>query len=474
MKIRNLTYPLLLLLATCWLAGCGNLFTGEGMEPPIVNPDDDPDAPDDPDNPARTEEIPIMLTFTDPSYNNFGGPSTRGRGPFSSEGDAIDEEAGTDVVWSNAVFYVYAFHSDDPDMSFEVQRSNDKEVCLLDGSTESEPAKTADGQYHGRKMKLNPDKASPIFDWVDTRTDIPYYSTLHQSRKFNFFAYYLDDAVVSNMVRNTEQVAFDVEIDGTQDILCTAARFTSEQEKNNDLITNASERLNVKNYRYSTYTGHRNYMPVFTFPHLLTLLKFEAYGGELAARDITINSISLMSRYKARMVVAAKDTTTVGATFQSTEKELFLKGERDENGLFTTLQSCPITFADDDVIYQKDAAGEVVKDEAGNPVIIGLNPDKTVYDRKANTVGCGYMMPVPASQYTLLLKLTQTFHDGRPPKEYLTTYDVAPAGGFVPGKKYTLRIAVYGPQLISIQVEITGWSEGGNVNIDFDNPDRFG
>ncbi len=455
MKIQRLTYPLLLLWLLFAATGCGNLYTGEGMEPPVVDPDEP--QPEDPieEDPTKTEEMPIILSFTDPSYNSFGTPQTRGLGPF--ENDPNDPTVGKEV-WENAIFYVYAFRSDDPMMSFEVQSKDDKETCLIDGSLESEPA-TFNGQYHGRKMMLNKDDASAIFNWKDSKQNVPYYSSLNQTRKFNFFAYYLDDALVTGMTRNMDGIFIDFEINGTQDVLCAAARFTQEQEENAAKVQNASERQNLKNYRYSTYTGHRNYMPVFTFPHQLTQLCLQAYGGELAADSIFIEGVEVMSKYKGRLTAAAKDTTKVGITFADETKLLPLL-EKDG----TAMKEDTIHFDDSD--YLCDAEGNVIRDEQDNPV--GLNPNKSVYDRKPTPLGSGKMLTVPAETYTVNFYLRQHFTDGRPAERYKTKYDVSIAGGFQAGTRYTLRVAVYGLQKIEIKVIITGWADGGNVNIDDD------
>ena len=455
MKIQRLTYPLMLLLLLVAATGCGNLYTGEGMEPPVVDPDEP--KPEDPieEDPTKTEEMPIILSFTDPSYNSFGTPQTRGLGPF--ENDPNDPTVGKEV-WENATFYVYAFRSDDPMMSFEVQSKDDKETCLIDGSLESEPA-TFNGQYHGRKMMLNKDDASAIFNWRDSKTNVPYYSSLNQTRKFNFFAYYLDDAEVTGMTRNMDGIYIDFQVNGTQDVLCAAARFTKEQEENAAKVQNASEKQNLQNYRYSTYTGHRNYMPVFTFPHNMTLLCLQAYGGELAANKIYIEGVEVVSKYKGHLTAAAKDTTKVGITFADETKPLPLL-EKDGS----KMEEDTIFFDDSDYLCNEE--GNVIRDEQGNPV--GLNPNKSVYDRKPNPLGSGRMLTVPADTYTIYFYLRQQFTDGRETEYYTTKYDVTVPGGFQAGTRYTLRVAVYGLQQIEIKVIITGWADGGHVDIDDD------
>ena len=458
MNGKRLTYPLLLLWLLFVATGCGNLYTGEGMEPPVVDPDD-PTIPDNPEDPGTFEEVPIMLAFTDPSYTTFGGGNTRGHGPF--ENDPNDETVGAEV-WEKAIFYVYAFRSDDPSINYATQRNEDKETCLIDGSTEEGGVKF-NGQYHGRRIRLNRDNASAFMTWIDSKNDVPFYSSLYQTRTFDFFAYYLDDAPVHAMSRDPNGVKIDFSIDGTQDILCTAAQYTKEQQDNISNVANASEKQNIQKYRYSTYTGHRNYLPVFTFPHSLTLLQFKAYGGELAAQNIYFEGIQVRSRYKGQMLAAAKDISKVGVTFDPATTELPL---RNKDGSVPTVdlndpekdQSVKVEFADDDVTLDADNN------------ITGLNPSKSVYDRKANSLWGSRMMVPPSDSYELTLKMRQEFPDGRPTLRYTTQYTIKAPEGFQPGYRYTIRIAVYGQKQIMVNVIITGWAEGGPP-IDID-PDK--
>ena len=47
----------------------------------------------------------------------------------------------------------------------------------------------------------------------------------------------------------------------------------------------------------------------------------------------------------------------------------------------------------DDSDYLCNEEGNVIRDEQGNPV--GLNPNKSVYDRKPNPLGSGKMLSSP-------------------------------------------------------------------------------
>ena len=195
-RYRKTYYLGFLLPALLCLCGCGNLYTGEEM--PITGPDD----PDTPQWPA-TEEVPIMIAFTDPSYSIL----TRGQGPFEA-----DTELGK-RNWTNARFHVYAFRSDNPEgMTFATTRQEDSEICLVDGSTQSTP-----DPEHGREAKLTEYEGGAFFTWTD-ETEQLYYSSLAQINPFNFFAYHIDDAAVSNFTRGTDDIRFDLEIQDATEI----------------------------------------------------------------------------------------------------------------------------------------------------------------------------------------------------------------------------------------------------------------
>lgn len=421
-KDRKTYYHLLLLLPAllCFWA-CGNLYTGE--ESPLTPPDD----PDNPQWPTEEEVVPVMIAFTDPSYSVL----TRGQGAF---------EAGTELGrrnWTNARFYVYAFRSDNPEgMTFATTRQEDPEICLVDGSTQGTP-----DLEHGREAKLTEYEGGSFFTWTD-ETEQLYYSSLAQINPFNFFAYHIDDAVVSNFVRGTDDIRFDLEIDGTQDVLGGVARPTQEQQNNIEALTDDTERENVRKYLYSTYTAHRNFHPVLQMQHYLTRLKFQAFPGN-TEESIYIQSVKVNSRCSGTFVVAAKDTTQVGLEFPEdrARKDFVLC---DTTGLPLPADSFRIATTPEDLAYDH------------------------VYDRHPTNLGESGMLVVPDDAYRLTMELKQRFNDGRPDATYTTEYDIATTGGFKAGTQYTIRIAVYGLEEIKVDVILTPWNDGGFVDVEPD------
>ena len=425
MTMRQMKYWTIVLLGwlpfTLTLQGCGKLYTGEELS--IVTPDD----PDNPDGTLHGEEVPILLAFTDPNYSIL----TRGQGAF---------EAGTDKGlqnWDNARFYVYAFRSDNPQgMSFATTRQENKEMCLVDGSTQDTP-----DLQHGRLARLTERDGGAFFTWVDQSEQL-YYSSLAQINPFNFFAYYIDDAVVTNFRRSTDDIRFDLEIDGTQDILGAVARPTEKQLSNIAAIEDEDERENVRKYLYSTYTAHRNFHPVLAMKHYMARLKFEAYPGS-DEESIYVQSVKIRCPYSGEFIAAAKDTTQIGLTFPAGRgmRELVL---RDTTGLPLPADSFLIAATPDDLQHDY------------------------VYDRNPVRLGGGSLLLPPEDEYHLIMELKQHFNDGRPDATYTAEYNICMTGGFKAGTIYTVRIAVFGVEDIQIKVVVTAWKDGGYVDVEPD------
>lgn len=428
MKLKRTYHAILLLAALMAVYGCGNLYTGD--EVPSLP--DTPDNPDGPEHPLEYEEVPVMLTFTDPSYTVF----TRGQGSFDDKSTVLGNRN-----WSNARFYVYAFRSDNPTgMTFATTRKDDKEICLIDGSTQSTP-----DMQHGRLARLNENDGGAFFSWIDDSEPL-YYSSLGQINPFNFFAYYIDDAIAGNFQRTAEDIRFDVEIDGTQDLLGSVASPTAEQLANIEALTDENERNNVKKYLYSTYTAHRNFHPVLAMKHYMSRLKFQMFPGGKENDSIYVQSVKIESLTKGTFTVAAKDTATIGVHFPNdgAKKDLILC---DTTGL--PLQR-------DSFLVQMTEADKL---------------ESSVYNRHHVKLGEDALLVVPAESYKLTIELMQCYADGRRNETYIAEYKALTVpGGFKPGTQYTIRIAVFGLEEIEVNVVVTPWADGGNVDLD---PDDF-
>lgn len=434
--LREIYKPIsLLLVVLTALCGCGNLYTGD--ETPVNAGTDDSD-----DNPfIYEEELPVMVAFSDPSYTVL----TRGQGAL----DPNDTE-NYPTKKANATFHIYAFRSDNPSgMTYETTRAQDTDrvICLVDGST-GKQGNDAEWSKHGRQACYNPASGSFI-SWKD-EDDPLYYSTLSQISPFNFFAYYVDDLCegqnnyigekgISNFVRGVDDIRFKVSVDGSQDLMCAVASLTQDQKDNYIARLSAEEQEKVYKYYYSTYTAHRNIHPVLQLKHQLANVKFAILPTKLK-NDITIESIAIKTVNKGTFIVAARDITQVGAHFS----------EDDEQ------KELPLREADNTAFVPRLVVAGGEKVELDNSLLVPpTNNASLIIKASVDKNGQKYY-------YTTVYPLKDIVKNTKDGETL--------EPGFLAGWRYTISISVYGPEEIQVQVEIDGWEDGGNIELD---PDDF-
>lgn len=397
--------------------------------------------------------VPIIVAVNDPIYVSY----TRGAGVF----DDLDEEHNSNDKWWGADFYVYAFYTPNglpgtPQSAadYKAKMGSDSEemppFCLIDDAQEGEKG-------HGKLARLDKNKES-FLHWVND--DKIYYNKTHQQCRYKFFAYYLDDAatdpstsLIKSPERTSDRVTYDIEIDGTQDLMCGYASPTEIQIEN---LTKAGEKDIVNNIdalAYSTTTGNRDLFPIFHMKHQLTYLKFYVKAGSTngiidpEASNVEIKNISIMTQTKGKFTVAAEDETNMKATFQGDAKELYMPIEDHEGKVITGTK------------------------EGFSPYVSPLADGKEI------EVGMGFLLP-ESENYELKLYCRQLKYntDGSPqldeqgrPKEinYIVTYTLnLKDEAFKAGHKYEITIHVYGHQKIKLGLGEVTWSDGGKIEID--------
>lgn len=387
--------------------------------------------------------VPITVAVNDPLYASY----TRGVGVFE------DLEGYSDEKWKSADFYIYAFYSpyaanniDDANYSKPMDsKDNENYWCLVDDAED-------EGLGHGKRARLDEDGES-FLHW--TNESRPEYNKKYQQHRYKFFAYYIDDAAgdmkIARPIRKKNQVAYDINIDGTQDIMCGYASPT-EKQKENLVETGEKDILNnLDRLAYSTTTGHRDLHPIFTMKHQLAYLKFHMKAGttgankvDAAAFDVQIKNISIEAQTKGEFIVAAEDYEKLGAKFKGPVKELYMP----------TI----------------DSEGKVVPGTEN-----GFEPYKSPTEEEQE-VGA-FLVPA-AEQYVLKLKCRQPKlkSDGTPERDEqgnpeFITYTVKYImrlnnESFKAGYRYDITIHVYGHQRIKLGLGAVTWETGENVVID--------
>lgn len=413
MRINNiLSFAILALVMTSMIA-CTETYPGKeldmsgdevlkdwGMEDSIA---------------VKEEYKVISVAISDPSYHTVsasGQSSTRGLGAFDYQRD----DSLRKVMSYNSYFYIYAFNRDET-VSYNAQS------CLL----MNEPARALD----------------PASYFLSFENGKQYWNTETPERPYDFWAYYVDDAVEGTPDPQPDHegnLGFDITIDGSQDLLCGKAVLTKAQ---NDSLYNIEEQQRLRNSLYSYYTTSHDIFPVVDLKHCLTCLKFQVYPGDETADGIIIDEICVEAPSQGRMTVVAKDASKLGCVFD--KENVSWLSLHDKNNEETLLPE-----------------NEYVcrwKEEYGSDDDITVN----VFDREPIPVGESLMIPPLEGSDTLTVKIRAHREDGKEalPQGYITF--VTRSSGFKSGYQYNVRLALYGKQPMGVTAVLTGWAQGESV-----------
>lgn len=190
----------------------------------------------------------------------------------------------------DSAFYVYAFYTPTGvEGAPEVVDYRSKTDCLVGDSA------------GGKKVRLGIDVSS-ILQWEDD--EMPHYNSANSLYSYKFFAYYVGDAVKegTKLQRGADSVAYEIEIDGTQDLMCSVAAPTEKQK---------SKLEGSSLLPYSAETGYWGVYPTFTMEHQLVTLQFLLQSGSAEASRVCVRNLP----YRGVFVVAADDVTKMGVDF---------------------------------------------------------------------------------------------------------------------------------------------------------------
>lgn len=439
-------------------------------------------------NTESSNRTPIQVYVNEPSL--FSVTASRGMGAVDKE----DED--WDARRDNMLLKVFAFHNaEDADfrenmyVSHNGEESPDFKNCLIDNATNS-----GTEYYEGKPARLVDDEGLEFLKKKDSEErELLYYSSKYQDEGYNFFAYYVDDIELSasNTVRSKDEIYHNIEIDGTQDIMCgyapkmslysvmKALRFIGNPPEDEDSETYAkriykmlspsqqADINNVLNYGYSTYAAHRGVNPVIDIRHQLARLKFTAYPGDETAENITIQGIEVRIHTKGKLTVATNDLSKVGLSFDETEplNSVYLK-EASVDGIE------PMQPLRQDYYIVK-----LTEEDKKKP-----NTDWTERVESSLKIG-GHLLVEPGDVISLTLhydekrKISENSDEEKLMKDLKVNYNItAPkvpqnfdkATGtyrFREGYSYDINIAVFGLQPIEIYAQMEGWKDGDDVDL---------
>ena len=228
---------------------------------------------------------------------------------------AIDDIRGTFCGIEDADLYVYAFYTptsgvkgapEKVDYTASMDTQDDEKIfCLIDDANAG----------HGKKARLN-SNLDALLQWQND--EVVYYNSTYSQYRYKFFAYHVGNANMGKVERDSTEIAFDVEIDGTQNLMCACASLTDKQK----------ERIGDSPvYPYSATTGALGLFPTFKMEGQLASLHFAM--SEDSAEGASIEKVVIVAPYKGQFVVAAADETKMGITFDADTKDFAQSFEED-------------------------------------------------------------------------------------------------------------------------------------------------
>ena len=244
--------------------------------------------------------------------------NTNLRVPILVAMDAAEETFDNEEEWANAIVNVYAFYTptdtegapDSVDYSERMDSQDEEKVyCLVDDTDNG-------NKGHGKQARLS---KSSLLQWEDG--DVVYYNSTYPQYCYRFFAYYLGNAVDMEKMqpnRHHDYVSYDIQIDGTQDLMYGCATLTDKQTKRFGSLSNS----------YSANTGALGLFPTFKMKRQLASLHFVVKEDSTSIKKIVITA-----PYKGRFVVAAADEKEMGITFD-TETTDFTQSFKKEGAMF--------------------------------------------------------------------------------------------------------------------------------------------
>ena len=369
------------------------------------------------------DRIPLTLSIIDPSYTTL----TRNAAPTGS--GAFDKERPDTMripQWETADFHILGIrHAEDAD--YTVTRDQDSTMCMVDNAV-------------ARVTDLN----SLMLTFNSKEGDEPtnyYYSHDHMLNKFNFYAYYIDNLEKPALQRDRDSIWFNFQIDGSQDILTGSAKLTERQQAH---INAHEEKDSLQKYYYSTYTATRDIFPVVDLDHHLVRFKFFIYPGDETANNMVVQSIRIRACHKGKLVVAHRDANRLGAIWEPEKAWLSLRDEGDEPALSQDKYHVPFQEGDE---------------------------KKQLYDRTGMQVGESLLVP-PAHSFIVEVTTVEWKSDDTT-VPYVTEYVIENKELFKPNYEYRIRIGLYGPDELTMDAILTGWSAGGEIHQDMDDVFEF-
>lgn len=321
--------------------------------------------------------------------------------------------------WDAHEVFVYGIEHGSAGLNVQTGRYIDRISALAPAKEEGSEEKNLKGPI----QLYNPKAADPE----------PFY--YEGNKKYEFFATYVDDALLGDPAYSESSIVIPIKIDGTQDVMLATTNHAED-------LANAREGSDVdETDLYSAYSARRDVHPNLVFQHQLSRFVFRIKTGfedtDPRAGKIRIVGLSVNSHDEADMTVVGSEQ---GITEKGETTEIFLR--RGSPGNL--------------VILDKDNAINVTEklDTLGEMMLF---PGKEEYPVTLYLQQDGY-----SAQEVFKVSLNISFQtsSSEPQPEAET---VAKAG-----TKYIVTMVIWGLQNVQSTVTMTEWEGGRSFYLDPD------
>ena len=397
--------------------------------------------------PSNNEEMNEAAAYIELKLNDNINVATRSTG-------VVGDTVGTGNVWNNQLLNVFMFEKGtlklaQEEFSFETQKNGETvdsltKRAIFDDAKVIAP-KGADGAAdYGYEAKYYP--ATGAYD---------------------FFAYYDDDAAgdvhVFDSATNKTQMTLAIEINGAQDLMVAKAIPSSSDSAVYTAPTNENKGARF----YSAYTARRGVQPSFTFEHLLTRFVFNVSSDSAkycdATTGITIDSIAIVNLpYKGKMTVAYTGAKPTNMLAWDAAKDTLWLQQRYENNVAKKDTVCKLLSVTPKWNDPETEGTEL--ERIGESLLV---PTQTSYDlviyysqrpnASAGTQPAGWDESVNGTWENYKNRVYNSVY----------TKTITPANN-KPGTQYNVFFTVVGLEKIELDVKLTAWENGEDVNIDND------
>lgn len=441
---------------------------------------------------SEADLSPIMPTLNSPQFTFVTRAEGGGTGPFESWEEDPEH-------WLGADFHVFAYQTTNSYggvVNMEATddgQLDDKEKNERNGAFSDSPCLLYD-----RIMRVSDPKQGSVrfvnrfqdtngYNHGSSIDTVYYYRINANTKKYNFFTFYADDAVQKEEGRffkhYKDSITCRIKINGRQDIMHSFAYhqrsdFEQQVEKLSSMLS--KDQMNVltapdsyNQMLYSTVTGHRGINPIFRIKHLLSKFTVRILGKESNEslkisedfRNIIISEVRFCVPSTGTMYIARDEWGRPAAS----GKDLGEEYERQvANGELISWE--PLTDTLDATVHnnrrlingEEDPVYQNIKNYQTANLFHVLS---TSSDSSSIAIDPILLPPVDSFQIELkgyYLNYLKGQEGQLNPNKPVLTYDLPPSlvkfsvapYRFEPGKAYTINVYVYGYQHINIVADL--------------------